>query len=436
MITRNLQRLKVEKTSQQLTSFAGIPLLTELAHQIGIIEDLDKIEGLWKRQGDYGTADYVMSLALTLAAGGEGLDDIRQLRGDAGIKTLGMEDIPASNSMGEFLRRFGHFTIHRLAGVNSRQVIRAVKREGLSSVTLDIDSTLIESQKQEAERTYKGFDGYNPLLAWLSEPNLFLAGVFRSGNSSPQSHNLSLLKHCRRLLPKEISLRLRSDSAAYQKEVMRYCEQEDIEFTITADIDSSVREVIEEIPDDKWQLVVKDKESFLLAETVHAPGSDSKQPLPAFRLIVTKKLSGQLALFADAINYRALISNRKDLTAEELLGFHNARGTAEKAIGELKNGFGLDHLPCGQLMANAAFMQICLLAYNLVQIFKQAGLPSGWKKFCVKNLRFRLLCQAAIVTDHARNLALKFSATFLFFEVFENARWAILSPQLALASSA
>ena len=113
------------------------------------------------------------------------------------------------------------------------------------------------------------------------------------------------------------------------------------------------------------------------------------------------------------------------------MDYYNARGTAEKAIGELKNGFGLHKLPCGQLFANAAFFQIGLLAYNLVQTFKRFALPEGWKTFCIKNLRFRLLCQAAIVVRHARRIVLKLSAAFPNFGVFENARWAILSPEVA-----
>ena len=39
-------------------------------------------------------------------------------------------------------------------------------------MTLDIDSSLVEADKKEAQKTYKGFDGYNPLLAWLDEPNV------------------------------------------------------------------------------------------------------------------------------------------------------------------------------------------------------------------------------------------------------------------------
>lgn len=436
MIARKSRRWKVEKTARTVTSFAGLPLLSELAQHTGLTGDLDHIPGLWEREGRYRTSDYVLGLATTLIAGGEGLDDTRLLREDPGIKELVLPAVPAPNSLGDFLRRFDHRGIHRLGGVNARQVRRHLSGGRLKFLTLDVDSTLVESQKKEARKTYKGFEGYNPLLAWLAEPNLFLAGLFRPGNASPQSHILSLLKSCRRLLAQGTKLRFRSDSAAYRLDVMEYCAKEDIEFSIGADLDPSVREAIEEIPEKKWRLVVNDKESFLLAETIHAPGgANSRQPLPAFRLIVTKKLSGQLELFKDPIKYRAIITNLPEsLNDKQVLDHHNDRGCAEKAIGELKNGFGLDRLPCGQLLANAVFLQVCLIAYNLVQIFKQCALPRGWKKFGVKNLRFRLLCRAALVVSHARYLSLKLSESFPFFEVFEQARWAVINPGLAPAA--
>lgn len=149
---------------------------------------------------------------------------------------------------------------------------------GHKRLTLDIDSSLIEADKKEAQKTYKGFNGYNPLLAWLDEPYVFLSGVFRPGNSSPQG---------------------------------------------------------------KWQLVVRGEETFLLAETIHVPGGCTSRPLPALKLIVTKKLSGQLELFKDPIKHRAIIvSLPETMSTLEVLDHHNDRGRMEKAIGELKDGFG------------------------------------------------------------------------------------------------
>jgi hypothetical protein len=214
---------------------------------------------------------------------------------------------------------------------------------------------------------------------------------------------------------------------------MESCLKHGEEFSITADMDCAVREAIDGIRDGKWQLVVRGEETFLLAETIHVPGgSTSRLPLPALRLIVTRKLSGQLELFKDPIKNRAIITNfPPDMSALEVLDHHNDRGRMEKALGELKGGFGLDRLPCGQLLANAAYLQVCLIAYNLVQVFKNVALPKGWEKFEIKNLRFRLLCRAAKLVRHAGQTILKLSQNYAHFEVFEQARWAVLDPVLA-----
>ena len=99
---------KVEKTDEKITSFAGLPLLTELAHRGKLIRDLDAVPGIWERQGKYRTSDYVMSLALTLIAGGESLEDTRLLREDGGLQGWLWETLPAPNSLGDFLGRPHH----------------------------------------------------------------------------------------------------------------------------------------------------------------------------------------------------------------------------------------------------------------------------------------------------------------------------------------
>jgi hypothetical protein len=84
-------------------------------------------------------------------------------------------------------------------------------------------------------------------------------------------------------------------------------------------------------------------------------------------------------------------------------------------------------------MANPAFLQVGLIAYNLVQIFKNVALPAGWRTFAIKNLRFRLLCRAAKIVRHAGQTTLKLAHDFAFFDVFEQARWAVISPGLVPA---
>lgn len=430
MIARNLHRLKVEKTSVSVTSFAGIPLLTELAHSTGAIKRLNAIDGIWRRKSEYSTSDYIIGLAMTLAAGGDTLDDTRLLRSDAALCSLALPSLPCANTLGEFLRRFGNHSLYRFSEIVTAQALCNVMPG--QDITVDIDATIIESDKASARMTYKGVTGYAPLLAWLAGPDVFMGGVFRDGNASPQSHILPLLKYCHRRLPAGTKFKFRSDSAAYEIKIMKYCHENAVPFTISADMNEAVRETIDSIPEKCWRLVIRGEDQFLLAETVYAPGGEPRDGgMPSFRLIATKKL-GQLELFGDPLKRRAIITNLPDeYTTEGVLDFHNDRGNAEKAIGELKNGFGLNKLPCSELKANAAYFQTALLAYNLVATFKNKALPCGWKSFGIKNLRFRLLCQAAVVARHARRIIVKLSETYPFFDVFEQARWAVLAPGLS-----
>ena len=432
MILQNGHRWKVEKSKDLvMTSFAGLPLLTELAHHSGLVAALDKMPGLWKRQGTYTSSDYILGLALTLATGGEGLDDTRVLAGDKGLSQIALPGMPAANSFGEFLRRFTKRTIQRLGDIISRQAVSGLKAG--QTITLDIDSSIIESDKKDAKRTYKGVDGYNPVLAWIDELDMFLGGVFREGNASPQSHIASLLRYCHRRLPAGVKVRLRSDSAGYQIKVMKTCRRYGYEFAIRADLDAAVRATIERIPDRAWQLVVRGNDSFLLAETVHAPGTLGTRAgasLPAYRLVVIRR-TGQLDLFREPIEYYPIITDLPaSMSAEQVVDFYNGRGRMEKAIGEAKNGFALHWLPCGEFLANAAYFQIVLLAYNLERTFKRVALPESWQNLSIKSLRFRLLCHAGVIVRHARRLILRLSDAFPFYDIFEQARWAVMSPQV------
>jgi hypothetical protein len=53
---------------------------------------------------------------------------------------------------------------------------------GQKIATVDRDSTIIESWKQQAQRTYAGCTGYQPMLAVWAEMDLVLADEFRDGN--------------------------------------------------------------------------------------------------------------------------------------------------------------------------------------------------------------------------------------------------------------
>jgi hypothetical protein len=76
---------------------------------------------------------------------------------------------------------------------------------------------------------------------------------------------------------------------------------------------------------------------------------------------------------------------------------------------DLKGGFGMERMPCGQFEANAMFFRLGVLAYNLFVGFKRWLLHKAWRPHQVQTVRWRLYQTAGKVVRHAGGLYLKVS---------------------------
>jgi len=421
MIQGSLFGFKLDRTDSPLTSFAGLPLLATLAHSLGVWGRLQRLLPRRRRRSGYAAPEKVLSVALLQAAGGTALDDIDRLRGDVGLSRLLGRRVPSAETLGRFLRSASGSMLRGLTRSNHALVRTILRRRPLRTLTIDVDATLIESQKREARRTYKGFRGYDPLLAHIAQLGLVLTGVFREGNASPRSHAHAFLARCLRLVRgKAKIIRLRSDSAWYEARVLDRCQKEGVEFAITASRDTAVEKLIEELPEQVWQpLPLRFGEECQWAETVHTLECSRY----AYRLIVLRRKARQPDLFDGLYFHHAVITNIESYSGPAILRWHRGRMGSENLLKELKEGFAVRHLPCGLLQANAAYFQIGILAHNLVQALKLLTLPRSWQYLRVKTLRFRLLSVAGLVTRHARSLQLKLPASYPHFLLFRKARW-------------
>lgn len=106
-----------------------------------------------------------------LHGGGEKLEDLREIKGEVSLRQLmEMKEMPASSTVGDWLRRMGEDAeggLPGLARVNQHEVGEVVRRNAKSEYTLDVDATVIEASKEAAKWTYKKEKGYQPLLGFL-----------------------------------------------------------------------------------------------------------------------------------------------------------------------------------------------------------------------------------------------------------------------------
>ncbi len=110
------------------------------------------------------------------------------------------------------------------------------------AVTLDVDAHLVESSKSTALWTYQKFRGYQPMVVCWAETGLVLADEFRDGNVPAGHEQLRVFQESLAMLPEGVErVRLRSDTAGYQHDLLAYCDDEDspfgrIEFAISCDV--------------------------------------------------------------------------------------------------------------------------------------------------------------------------------------------------------
>jgi hypothetical protein len=344
--------------------------------------------------------------------------------------------MPAANTIGEFLRRFGNRALVELGKIELETAVKVIRAKGLARVTLDVDSFFLESQKEGVLQNYEGLWGYNPVAVSCGEMKMPMAGLFREGNASPMANLGGLLKRVLKALAEHgISARVRSDSAGYQAGVVRELMEAGADFTITARKDAAVMETIRSIPKPEWQVLESgawENRRTEIAETVHAFGAED---LPAYRLIVIRWLKEQQELFdGDPYEYHAVFNSLEGWPAGLVLQFHRARqDESENVNKELSGGFGLSKLPCKELRANAAYFQIALLANTVFSAFKHLALPEAWRPWTIKTVRFRLIRLAGLVVRKARYLWLKISDRYPYRGVFEEVRGRLLGLWAELA---
>jgi hypothetical protein len=419
----------------KVTASSGLMLILKFAEEIGVMKELEKeFSHLKQRERGFSVSQLMMAFLAMFIKGGDRLSDINILSSDPGLTDVfRLHKFPNANTLGGFGRKFTRRDISNLSELVMRLSSRMIEQMGLKEVVIDIDSTLIASDVCISRKSYEGFYGFNPLMGILKSGDSFRAAgfsVFRNGNAAPQSNNLSLLRKMVSYLRKHnpgLKLVVRIDSAGYNHALMKYCDEEGIEFVIAGEMYDIVVQTILRIPQDSWEKLTpleknkdhEEKENSRLeevAESVHFIGGEKQGS--AYRFVAVRKRDEQKVLFPQyEYTYRAYFTNG-ERNKHELVRLYRKRGDAENVIKEEKEGFGMDQILSGDLLANAAFFQLRLLAYNLVQYFKYANLKKNWWHLRIKQLRYRLINILGIITNHARSTTLKLNKYYKYRKLF------------------
>lgn len=170
LLPEEVLSLEIERTDEPLVARGGLVLPHQMAEALGVAKKVDQELPLPGSGRGLPPSAYVMPMLLMLHGGGRALEDLQELRAEVSLRhLLKMKRLPASCTVGDWLRRMGKDG-RGLAGldrVNGHLAEQVLTRRGEREYILDLDATIIPSEKAEAHWTYKKVKGYQPVIGFV-----------------------------------------------------------------------------------------------------------------------------------------------------------------------------------------------------------------------------------------------------------------------------
>ena len=416
-----------------LVSSAGLVPMLALARSAGLAKLADQHLSVPTDKGA-NAGSKISSLVAGMVAGADSIDDMAVLRhGGMGKVFTGAY---APSTLGSFLRAFTFGHVRQLDAVASRFL------GGLAAATplvagvdqyalVDVDDTIIEVHgyaKAGSGYGYSGVRGLNALIATVTTRDaapVIVAQRLRKGScGSPRGAKrlvadaLATVKKLR-TDPASAKVLLRADSAFYGRATIGAAVRAGAQVSVTVRLNTLIRTTIAAIPDHAWTTIQYTDAVFdETTSTWISRAEVAEVPFTAFaackkadqvpgRLVVRRipdlnTHTGQPTLF-DTWRFHAFFTTSTlDTVAADKT--HRGHAIIEQVHADLKNS-ALAHLPSGKFTANAAWLVLAVMAFNLT---RAAGTLTGTTlaKATTATIRRKLVHVPARVASSARKLSL------------------------------
>ena len=304
-------------------------------------------------------------------------------------------------------------------------------------VPVDIDVTPMDNSKSKKEgvsRTYKGFDGYAPMMAYIGTEGYAINFELREGKQHCQKGTVEFLqetiKLCHKLTDKPLLIRLDSGNDSI----------DNVAVLMDTGCFFIIKRNLRRESTDDWFETAKQYCQHVTSprdgKTIYI-GSDwktviSKQFNKEFTLRTGYEITertidkyGQFNLVPD-IEVETWWTNLGD-PDEEIIRLYHAHGECEQFHSEVKTDMDLERLPSGKFATNALILELGMIAYNILRMIGQGtiGGRAPCQKRNVKRRRLRtvisnLIMLAGHVTMHARQLIIGLGKSNVWRHIFSD----------------
>jgi Transposase DDE domain group 1 len=390
---RSPRNVEIAFSHGGLTHYGGILFFNEFTRVLQLRRFLTRHLSYPRRNQRYTLSQMILALVYPVILGLDRLETASFLRSNGTFQYLtGLQSYPDPQTLRRFLLQAAPEFREQLHRLNDRLLQQFIHRPNhRSRLILDLDSTVVTVfGRQEGAAVgynprYRGKRSYDPLLCLEANSSFLWDAELRRGDAGTWAGSVELLASCFLSVPSDIrELRVRADAGFGYHPVLEMLEVRPAQYAVVARMTASLKRALGglryERINPRWEI----------AEFEHRVSGwpQTRRCIVARRLI--EETDPEPTLFTlERYLYRAWFTSLP-LTPAGVWHFYDGRAGMETRIRELREDFALRKIPTRAFAANALYLEVVRLAYNLVTAFQRMCLPEEWQSLTLSKLRHRL----------------------------------------------
>ena len=436
------QNIIVEFTNERIIPASGLAVVGALLGKSDFAKKLNRMDVTKNRsQHQIKNGDIILTYIGMLCMGKPYFEAVHEMDDDKEFykAALGItRSIPSEETLRQRMDDIGNSLRETILNENIDLLLANKIQPGTLSngfVPVDIDITPMDNSKSGKEgvsRTYKGYDGYAPMMAYIGTEGYAVNFELREGKQHCQKGTVEFLQEtirlCKRLTDKPLLIRLDSGNDSIDNVAVLI--EEGCFFIIKRNLRRESKDGWFDMAKQYCKNVTTPREGKKVYIGSDWKTVSSKQFSREFTLRAgyeiterTVDKTGQILLIPE-VDVETWWTNLGE-TDQEVIDLYHAHGECEQFHSEIKTDMDLERLPSGKFDTNALILELGIIAYNILRMIGQGtiGGRTPRQKRDVKRRRIRtvisnLIMMASHVTAHARQLIMRLGKSNVWRYVF------------------
>jgi len=427
-------RFEIVQGDEQLSSHSGLALVGAILDRTSIQERLDGVVLPEHPFPEISHGEVATAMIGLICVGKPDFDAIEPFRDDPFFtQSLGLDSVPSSPTLRQRLDSakgaFNDIILEESARVVGRLAPAITPCHG-NLVAVDIDVSPFDNSKTKKEGiswTYKKFDGYAPIFAYVGEEGYLTNLELRPGSDHSQKGTEAFLRRALRYarLMSDATFLVRMDSGNDSVGNIKVCREEKSHYIIKRNLRRETPEEWLEIARECGEMEEPRLGKQVWTGERYVERPEIEEPLRMVFCVTlrTMEADGQ-ALLIPKVEVETYWTSLSDDVAT-VVELYRAHGTSEQFHSELKTDLDLERLPSGKFQTNELVLLLGMVAYNLLRLLGQESLQEADAPIRkqVSRRRVRSVMQdmvylACRLVKHARRWMLSFGRNCPWFKTW------------------